>query len=215
MLSEARARLANTRGKKAKRKAREKQLGEAKRLASLQKRRELKAAGIEMQRGMRKRKFIDYAKEIPFQRVAPAGFYDVTDERAAQNAAAQRERDTDFEAVRMERVEEKRRDEEDKHEEKKDRKKLKKMMDQNLPQAVLTVSRLNDADPSRRRHDLALPAPQVTTPKRKHTTIRLIATSTKQTKPAKPTTYRGPPGGATTTLRLDIGGPAVCATTRL
>ena len=48
MLSEARARLANTKGKKAKRKAREKMLLEAKRLASLQKRRELKAAGLEM-----------------------------------------------------------------------------------------------------------------------------------------------------------------------
>lgn len=47
MLSEARARLANTKGKKAKRKAREKQLEEARRLAALQKRRELKAAGIE------------------------------------------------------------------------------------------------------------------------------------------------------------------------
>ena len=47
MLAEARARLANTKGKKAKRKAREKQLEEARRLASLQKRREMKAAGIE------------------------------------------------------------------------------------------------------------------------------------------------------------------------
>ena len=46
MLSEARARLANTRGKKAKRKAREAQLEEARRLATLQKKRELKAAGI-------------------------------------------------------------------------------------------------------------------------------------------------------------------------
>ena len=46
MLSEARARLANTQGKKAKRKAREKQLEAAKRLASMQKTRELKAAGI-------------------------------------------------------------------------------------------------------------------------------------------------------------------------
>lgn len=46
MLSEARARLANTQGKKAKRKAREKQLEEARRLASIQKRRELRAAGI-------------------------------------------------------------------------------------------------------------------------------------------------------------------------
>ena len=46
MLSEARARLANTQGKKAKRKARERQLEEARRLAFLQKKRELKAAGI-------------------------------------------------------------------------------------------------------------------------------------------------------------------------
>ena len=46
MLSEARARLANTQGKKAKRKARERQLEEARRLAMLQKKRELKAAGL-------------------------------------------------------------------------------------------------------------------------------------------------------------------------
>src|ERR1700722_14947113 len=46
MLSEARARLANTQGKKAKRKAREKMLEEARRLASLQKRREMRAAGL-------------------------------------------------------------------------------------------------------------------------------------------------------------------------
>ena len=47
MLSEARVRLANTQGKKAKRKARERQLEEeARRLAVLQKKRELKAAGI-------------------------------------------------------------------------------------------------------------------------------------------------------------------------
>lgn len=46
MLAEARARLANTQGKKAKRKAREKQMEEARRLAALQKRRELRAAGI-------------------------------------------------------------------------------------------------------------------------------------------------------------------------
>ena len=47
MLQEARARLVNTRGKKAKRKAREKQLEHAKRLSSLQKQRELKEAGID------------------------------------------------------------------------------------------------------------------------------------------------------------------------
>ena len=40
--------LVRRRGKKAKRKAREKQLEEARRLASLQKKRELRAAGIEL-----------------------------------------------------------------------------------------------------------------------------------------------------------------------
>ncbi|GJV01113.1 cell division cycle 5-like protein [Tanacetum coccineum] len=80
MLSEARARLANTRGKKAKRKAREKQLEEARRLASLQKRRELKAAGIDNRHRKRKRKGIDYNAEIPFEKRPPPCFYDVTDE---------------------------------------------------------------------------------------------------------------------------------------
>lgn len=50
MLAEARARLANTQGKKAKRKAREKQMQEARRLASLQKRREMRAAGLAVAR---------------------------------------------------------------------------------------------------------------------------------------------------------------------
>ena len=56
MLSEARARLANTQGKKAKRKAREKQLEEARRLTSLMKRRELREAGIELERLRKKKK---------------------------------------------------------------------------------------------------------------------------------------------------------------
>merc|ERR1711934_1042266 len=60
MLSEARARLANTQGKKAKRKAREKQLEEARRLATLQKKRELKAAGIDLPQNRRRGKGVDY-----------------------------------------------------------------------------------------------------------------------------------------------------------
>lgn len=83
MLSEARARLANTRGKKAKRKAREKQLEAAKRLAQLQKRRELKAAGIEMKPRRRKRDVMDLATEVPFARAPVPGFYDTKDEDAA------------------------------------------------------------------------------------------------------------------------------------
>eukprot|EP00957_Ditylum_brightwellii_P014060 1060376-Ditylum_brightwellii.AAC.1 len=85
MLQEARARLANTQGKKAKRKAREKMLAEAKRLADLQKRRELKQAGLlsgmarTKARGKRKRE-IDLGVEIPFHKPAPAGFHSTEEE---------------------------------------------------------------------------------------------------------------------------------------
>ena len=78
MLNEARARLANTKGKKAKRKAREKVLEQAKHLASLQKRREMLAAGIAPSNRKRKVKGIDYAHEISFEKPAPLGFHDVS-----------------------------------------------------------------------------------------------------------------------------------------
>ncbi|KAI8368901.1 pre-mRNA splicing factor component-domain-containing protein [Choanephora cucurbitarum] len=79
MLSEARARLANTQGKKAKRKARERQLEEARRLTALQKRRELKAAGIHM-RLRQKKGVMDYNTDIPFEKKPSLGFYDTTEE---------------------------------------------------------------------------------------------------------------------------------------
>ncbi|KAK4686870.1 pre-mRNA-splicing factor CDC5/CEF1, partial [Tremellales sp. Uapishka_1] len=86
MLSEARARLANTQGKKAKRKARERQLEEARRLALLQKKRELKAAGINL-RMKPKKKGMDYNADIPFEKQPAPGFYDVTEENAKVYAA--------------------------------------------------------------------------------------------------------------------------------
>eukprot|EP00762_Andalucia_godoyi_P006121 ANDGO_00410.mRNA.1 Pre-mRNA-splicing factor CEF1 len=55
MLAEAQARLANTMGKKARRKAREQILEEAKRTAQLQKERELRAAGIPVFENRKKR----------------------------------------------------------------------------------------------------------------------------------------------------------------
>lgn len=99
MLSEARARLANTQGKKAKRKAREKQLEEARRLAALQKRRELRAAGIGS--GNRRRiKGIDYNAEIPFEKVPAIGFYDTSEEHVTKgehNFNKMRQQDLDGE----------------------------------------------------------------------------------------------------------------------
>ncbi|CAI5756898.1 unnamed protein product [Candida verbasci] len=83
MLAEAKARLANTQGKKAKRKARERMLEESKRIAILHKRRELKAAGINISlksKNKKKLKEPDYVNEIPHQVTAAAGPYDVNEE---------------------------------------------------------------------------------------------------------------------------------------
>lgn len=79
MLSEARARLANTQGKKAKRKARERALEQSRRLAMLQKRRELKAAGITIKQKPKKGS-VDYNADVPFEKKPLPGFYDTSAE---------------------------------------------------------------------------------------------------------------------------------------
>ena len=152
MLSEARARLANTQGKKAKRKAREKQLEEARRLASLQKRRELRAAGINtrLRYGTRRNRIIDYNKEIPFEKRPAIGFYDTATEHPDANAI-------NFKRLRMDQVDEKRRDEEEQKERKKDKKVLKKQQENSVPAELL-----NNEEPSRKRSKLVLPSPQIT-----------------------------------------------------
>lgn len=104
MLSEARARLANTQGKKAKRKAREKQLEEARRLAALQKRRELRAAGIGLGNRKRRIKGIDYNAEIPFEKRPALGFYDTSEEYITPIAS-------DFSKLRQQNLDGERRDE--------------------------------------------------------------------------------------------------------
>lgn len=78
MLSEARARCANTQGKKAKRKAREKTLQEARRLAALLKNRELRKAGIITGQSKKRKHGIDYNAEIPFQKPVQEGDHDLT-----------------------------------------------------------------------------------------------------------------------------------------
>lgn len=159
MLSEARARLANTKGKKAKRKARERQLEESRRLSMLQKRRELKAAGIESKLGGGgKRKYINYAKEIPFQKVPPAGFYDVGEETAAGNKQFI---DPVKHGLELSRMEGKHQKEEEDREKQKDKKRLKTLFAANAPQAIMSISNTNDPTALRRRSALALPAPQV------------------------------------------------------
>lgn len=84
MLSEATARLANTHGKKAKRKERERMLDESKRISLLQKRRELKAAGIKVSlelKNKKKRKEFDYNADIPHEHAPPPGLFDTSEEQ--------------------------------------------------------------------------------------------------------------------------------------
>jgi pre-mRNA-splicing factor CDC5/CEF1 len=153
MLSEARARLANTRGKKAKRKAREKQLEEARRLASLQKRRELKAAGIDTRHRKRKRKGIDYNAEIPFEKQPPLGFYDTVGE------------DRPLEHVQfptaIEELEGKRRADIEAQLMKQDIARNKILQRQDAPAAIMQANKLNDPEAFTRRSKLMLPPPQI------------------------------------------------------
>jgi len=159
MLSEARARLANTKGKKAKRKARERQLEESKRLSMLQKRRELKAAGIESKLGGgNKRKYIDYAREIPFQKIPPAGYYDAGEENVSSKRMAL---DPIKHGLELTMLEGRHQKEEEKKEELKDKKRLKNLFKMNAPQAVMAIANQNDPTTLRKRTALALPAPQV------------------------------------------------------
>uniref|UniRef100_A0A5B6YIA7 Putative cell division cycle 5-like protein n=1 Tax=Davidia involucrata TaxID=16924 RepID=A0A5B6YIA7_DAVIN len=153
MLSEARARLANTRGKKAKRKAREKQLEEARRLASLQKRRELKAAGIETRQRRRKRKGIDYNAEIPFEKKPPPGFFDVSEEdRPVEHPKF---------PTTIEELEGEKRVDKEARLRKQDIARNKIAQRQDAPSAIVQANKLNDPETVRKRSKLMLPAPQI------------------------------------------------------
>jgi pre-mRNA-splicing factor CDC5/CEF1 len=157
MLSEARARLANTQGKKAKRKARERQLEESRRLAVLQKRRELKNAGINIKVTNRKKGEMDYNADIPFEKKAAPGFYE-TEEEALMN-----EKEREAFDPRKQQLANKRKGDQD---ENPDRKKQKN--DKNAPSASYQAAmkagqmqKIREAEQSSKRRALVLPAPQV------------------------------------------------------
>ncbi|KAJ3295701.1 Cell cycle serine/threonine-protein kinase cdc5/MSD2 [Rhizoclosmatium sp. JEL0117] len=159
MLSEARARLANTQGKKAKRKAREKQLEEARRLASLQKRRELKAAGIETNLKPRKKRGMDYNADIPFQKRAPVGFFDVAEEKGRE----QKEKEKGIGAL-LSKLDGKRRSEIEEDERKSDAKKQKVAKEKGdfvPPKALRDAAEDATLYQTSARRSLVLPAPQV------------------------------------------------------
>ena len=155
MLSEARARLANTRGKKAKRKAREKQLEEARRLAALQKKRELKAAGIDVKEKIKNRG-VDYSREVAFERRPAPGFFDVGEEDKIT-----REIQEHFRPVTKEELEGKKRKDIEAELMKNDAQRSKMNERKNVPAAVARAMAANEAQMSVRRGKMMLPAPQV------------------------------------------------------
>ncbi|KAK0391106.1 hypothetical protein NLU13_0608 [Sarocladium strictum] len=157
MLSEARARLANTQGKKAKRKARERQQEESRRLAALQKRRELKTAGINIKVTTRKKGEMDYNADIPFEKRAAAGFYDTSEEML------QNEKQREAFDPRKQQLASKRKGDEDEDGDRKRRKNDKDGPSDSQKAAIKAgqMQKIREAEQSSKRRALNLPAPQV------------------------------------------------------
>mmetsp|Transcript_3520 Transcript_3520/g.7333 ORF Transcript_3520/g.7333 Transcript_3520/m.7333 type:complete len:711 (-) Transcript_3520:8313-10445(-) len=158
MLQEARARLSNTKGKKAKRKAREKQIEEARRLATLQRKRELRAAGIEIEIHKRikpKMREMDYVVEIPFHHDVPEGpFKPDNSEEPVNDLSAMR--------IAAQQLEASRRDEQEARDRQLDEKRIKKLKELDLPKAIEKIDALNQYQTPYIRTVLKLPPPQLT-----------------------------------------------------
>ncbi|RZC40269.1 Myb Cef and/or Ax dynein light domain containing protein, partial [Asbolus verrucosus] len=130
-------------------KAREKQLEEARRLAALQKRRELRAAGIEVNSRRKKKRGVDYNEEIPFEKRPAIGFYDTSIEVIDPMAP-------DFNKMRQQHLDGELRSEQEERERRKDKQKLKQRKENDIPQAML-----QNQEPAKKRSKLVLPEPQI------------------------------------------------------
>ena len=159
MLSEARARLANTQGKKAKRKARERQLEESRRLAVLQKRRELKSAGINIKVTTKKKGQMDYNADVPFEKAPVPGFHDTQEEQAVN----EREREM-FDPRRQQLANKRKQDAQDEGGQENKRRKNEKESGSSAAAAAAKagqMQKIREAEQSSKRRGLVLPAPQV------------------------------------------------------
>jgi pre-mRNA-splicing factor CDC5/CEF1 len=157
MLSEARARLANVSGKKAKRKARERQLEESRRLALLQKRRELKAAGINIKITPKKGNHIDYNADVPLEKEVPSGFFDTTEE--LDHNEKQREA---FDPRKQQLANKRKMDQQEDGGDSKRKKKDEKSGGLAASYAkAAQMQKIREAEQSSKRRALVLPAPQV------------------------------------------------------
>ncbi|KAK9480143.1 pre-mRNA splicing factor component-domain-containing protein [Lipomyces japonicus] len=159
MLSEARARLANTQGKKAKRKDRERMLEESRRLAVLQKRRELKQAGINVRLIKKNKNEMDYNADIPFEHKPAAGFYDTTEELTSNFKEKQK-----YDNL-TQKVGARRRDTEDQNDSQKRRPRNEaneaSAVEKAAVQRAEKLQKLQEDEQISKRRKLNLPAPQV------------------------------------------------------
>jgi hypothetical protein len=130
MLQEARARLANVRGKKAKRKAREKMMEETRRLSQLQKDREMRAAGLSVSSNRIKPGHIDYNKEVPFETVPQRGVHQYGSEEDPKPSVSAKN-------VSLEKLENRTRLADDMREKEDEKRALKKLQRRSMESALL------------------------------------------------------------------------------
>lgn len=112
-----------------------------------------------MQVRKKRRRDIDYVTEVPFEKVAPAGFYDTSADDATLE---QQQRGPGFLGKNLQQMEGMRRVEEEKRARQRDKKRVKKLQQHNLPEAIMKQNALNDPGNFRKRSRLSMPAPQVT-----------------------------------------------------
>ena len=99
--------------------------------------------------GTRRNRVINYNGEIPFEKRPAIGFYDTANEAPDFSS-------TDFKRLRMDQVDEKRRDEAEQKDRKKDKKVLKQRKENDIPEELM-----NNEEPARKRSKLVLPSPQI------------------------------------------------------
>ena len=99
---------------------------------------------------MKKRKYIDFAKEIPFQKPVPAGFYDVGEENA-QSRAASNQLNPKEQGLKLAEIEGRHAKEEEERERTRDKKRLKSLFKANAPLVILNIAKATDPATIRKR----------------------------------------------------------------
>jgi hypothetical protein len=159
MIAETKVRIANKKGKKEKRKARERTLEEARRLATIQKFRELRNAGVDfvIERKQKKKvKTFSYGSEVPMERLpVEVGHQVSAEERARANKT-----DLNIANISIAELEGQRREEAEAKRRQQDLDKIKKLRSQNIPGKMLK-NKVNDPTEIYGRETLQLEEPQL------------------------------------------------------